>query len=164
LGSEEFQLSLDRRAFEFNFLLSSKFLRVTQLGLDGKWTEKASRDAIYTKESPYIDEYIEVIPDTKSFAKLKIKKEGTSYLYLKSAPKSIICNSLKIGSVLYINLILKKQHLKPGTYDIQDDSFILTPDGIRLLNLPTGTRPMINEIEEKSFDPVYLFMASAPLR
>jgi hypothetical protein len=173
LPNNEFQLALDAKAFEFHMLAGVKALRVSELALDGYW--KMSREDVYTKSKPFLNKYIQIEPGmmskdgtgTLKEAKLTILEEGVFYLYksTRSSILPILCRNGPGSSVLYINMILRRQELKKGHYSsVDEDMILLTPESILIVNLPDDTtKPTFNFLAEKAFDPTLLSFASRPL-
>ena len=163
-SKNEFELALDARAFEFHMLSGVKALRVSQLRLDGTWhTEMGD---VYTDKRPFQNDYLKITPG-KKVADLEILKSGVYYLYKSSmsSVKPILCRNGPGSSILYINMILRKQELKEGKYaSLDEDILLLSPEGILIVNLPDETvRPTLTSLAERSFDPTLLAFASRPL-
>jgi hypothetical protein len=166
LADNEFQLALDASAFEFHMLSGVKSLRVSELRLNGTWASHS--DDVYTEKNPFENKYVRIEPGTKKEASLTVREPGVFYLYKASRTsiKPILCNNGSNSSVLYINMILRRQELKKGLYKkLEDDMIIQTPESILIVNLPDeSTKPTLTFLADKSFDPTLLSFASRPLQ
>lgn len=159
----EFELSLDSRAFELHILKTPNGpIGITRLNWNGEWNYET---ILCTKESPFNDGFIKIAPG-KNQANMEVFKEPVTFLYQSSLskPESILCYNNR-EAVLYISLFLSKQRLQRGSYKMNDDSFVLTPNSIYIINLPKDNqiRPNISDVLEKSFDPLTAFISQRPI-
>jgi hypothetical protein len=162
---DAFELSLDSKAFKFNILTTVSALRITKLKYDGSWQDSSSADSVYTSVHPYEDANIKIEPSSARNATLIVKKLFVNYMYQIDAPRSVICHA-GTTPVMYVNLILKRQLLKPGTYKLTDNSILGTPEGLLIVNLPDDVgyvKPTINQLSEQEFKPMLLLLASKPI-
>jgi len=171
VAPDEFEISLDAQAFEFHMLSPVKMLRVTLLDLKGHWGNTFSN--VFTKQNPYDDEYVSISPNgndkTQRVVKVTIKRDDVQLLYQspRMRPHTILCHQ-GISPVLYVQMILKKQLLKRGTYEISDSAYLLCGNAyILIVTLPdegVTIRPNMNQLMERSsIDPSLLFFASQPI-
>lgn len=165
VGPNEFQLSLDARAFEFYMLSGIKALRVSTLSRTGQWGP--TEEGIFTEDNPYINEYVKITPKQNG-AELYVLKGPVSFLYRagRNSVKQLLCRRGYASSVMYISIRLRRQPLEVGRKYIntRDDMFILTPNDIYIVNLPDqAPRPLFTQIAEKAFDPSMLAFASRPM-
>lgn len=162
--NNEFELALDSRAFEFHMLAGVKALRVSHLLLDGTWD--FPMENVFTDKRPFHNKYVKIVPGKKT-VDLTVLMPGVFYLYKSSmsSVKPILCRNGPGSSVLYINMILRRQELKEGHYaSLSEDMLLLTPEGILIVNLPDETtRPSLTYLAERSFDPTLLAFASRPI-
>jgi len=159
---DEFVLSIDAKAFEFQMLSTGKKdIRVARLHLNGAWA--SSEEYL---ENPYEDPFVRIQGHNETSAKLDVLQDSkVQFLYARERPKSILCFKGHMP-ILYMRLVLKRQDLAVGTYKIPDDSLLLTPTGILVINLPRSNdvKPTLSQLLEKPTDPSLLFMATLPLK
>jgi len=165
LADNEFQLAIDSRAFEFHMLSGVKSLRVSELYLDGTWANQ--QHDVFTEEKPFENKYVRIQPGKQKEAHVTVLEPGVFYLYKTSrtSVNPILCSNGVNSSVLYINMVLRKQELKKGNFTSKEEDMILvTPESVLIINLPDDvTRPTLSFLAEKSFDPSLLAFASRPL-
>jgi hypothetical protein len=165
LSDNEFQLALDSQAFEFHMLAGVKSIRISELSLKGKWLPQ--KEDVYTDKRPFINKYLQIAPGKDKEANLTVLEKGVNYLYKsnRSSVKPILCSSGPNSSVVYINMILRRQELKVGNYtSIDEDMILLTPESILIVNLPDEiTKPTLSFLAEKSFDATLLSFGSKPI-
>lgn len=165
IGANEFQLSLDARAFEFYMLSGIKALRVTTLSRTGQWGP--TEEGIFTPENPYMNHYVKITPKQNG-AEITVLKGPVSFLYRagRNAVKQLLCRRAYGSSVMYVNIRLRRQELEVGRkyMNTRDDMFILTPEDIYIVNLPDAApRHQYTQVAEKAFDPSMLAFASRPV-
>jgi hypothetical protein len=171
---DEFEISLDAQAFEFHMLSPVKIMRVTRLDLTGRWGQTLSN--MFTREEPYEDEYVKIVPNgsngsnTRRTVKVTIKEPDSVQLLYQSPrlrPRTILCHRGE-APVVYVQMTLKRQNLPIGTFEISESAYLLCGNSyILIMTLPddaTTIRPTVNQLMERSsIDPSLLFFASQPL-
>jgi hypothetical protein len=142
-------------------------LRIVKLSVEGSWLE----NRIVTSADPYLDDFITIGPAGSSTvnqkAKIQVHQTGrVTFLYNTKKPRPILCHKGNKPSI-FVELLLEKQKLHQGSYVCSDNCIFLIDDKYLLIvNTPdpeTSTRPTLNEIYEKPFDPNLLWFSSVPL-
>jgi hypothetical protein len=147
LSNDDFQLSLDSRAFDYYILGRVKELRVSHLSLEGHWL--SGRNDSYTPESPYEDQYVRIAPTSEGLI-VDVLEPGVSFLFKARAHaiRQVLCNNGHGSSVLYYTMLLKKKGLQEGHRytNINENTIMVTPKEILIITLPDRSR--LTELEK----------------
>lgn len=161
---DEFQLSVDQRAFQFHFVKRVPLLRINKLSTNGSWLPMDTN--VFTVKQPYVDPYVNIAP-ANDIATLTVLHANVQFLHAKGRePEDVVCMKGDTA-VVYVRLSLRKQSLQMGkSYEIADDSILLCDNKyILIVNMPEGSKALktTSSSVDANSNALLLFLAHRPV-
>jgi hypothetical protein len=132
-------------------------MRISKINHAGQWS-------FDNQQNTFEDSFFRIEhTGSEKQAFLTVKKNAESLVSTRK-PTQMLCNSGKY-SALYVNFVFQKKALDTGFYTIKDNTFLLTHEGVYIINLPADTKKLtFSQASEINFDPKALYLDSSFLQ